>query len=77
VDIQGKLDCGHFFCFDCISGWSNTTNSCPLCKREFFRILKQSAKGLLIEEIIVEPKRIDLAQLLEEQEPNLENGKIA
>lgn len=50
------------------------TNSCPLCKREFFRIMKQSAAGLLIEEVVIQPKALDLELLLAEPEVNLDNG---
>lgn len=52
------------------------TNSCPLCKREFFCIFKQTSSGTLIEEVIVQPKAPDLEQLLAEPELDLANGKI-
>lgn len=73
-EYVGKLDCNHSFCIGCIQDWAKTTNSCPLCKREFFRILKHSSKGLLIDEIMVQPKRVNLEELLQDQEPNLDNG---
>lgn len=76
MDLQGKLDCEHRFCFSCIDGWSKTTNTCPLCKREFFRILKQSSKGLLIEEVIVQPKQVNLEELLEEPQANFDDGRL-
>jgi Ring finger domain len=30
--------CTHTFCFDCISTWADTENSCPLCKARFSKI---------------------------------------
>lgn len=30
--------CVHEFCFDCISTWSQTENSCPLCKQRFTQV---------------------------------------
>jgi len=33
---RGKLSsCDHGFCFDCIHKWSETTNTCPICKQRF------------------------------------------
>ncbi|CAG9326701.1 unnamed protein product [Blepharisma stoltei] len=41
VSYQGKLSCcNHNFCFDCITKWSQTENSCPLCKDRFHTITK-------------------------------------
>lgn len=35
----GRLPtCRHVFCFMCIQGWSQVTNLCPLCKKEFKKI---------------------------------------
>lgn len=32
----GYLPCAHLsWCFDCIVSWSNSTNTCPLCKSKF------------------------------------------
>jgi hypothetical protein len=30
-----SIVCDHKFCFECIHAWSQNTNSCPLCKKEF------------------------------------------
>ncbi|XP_057985263.1 probable E3 ubiquitin-protein ligase RHG1A [Hevea brasiliensis] len=30
----GKLDCGHYFHFDCIKQWLNQKNNCPICKKK-------------------------------------------
>jgi len=36
VKIRGKLNaCEHPFCFECISQWSKTANTCPFCKGRF------------------------------------------
>jgi len=36
---QGVLDsCRHGYCFSCIHRWSKVTNSCPMCKADFFTI---------------------------------------
>ena len=35
ITTAGVIGCGHEFCFDCIHRWSNTENSCPLCKKRF------------------------------------------
>ena len=70
--IQGKLECSHSFCFDCIMDWSKVTNMCPLCKREFFKITKQTYLGMAIEEVPIQPKIVNLDELL--QDADLQNG---
>ncbi|CAG9329354.1 unnamed protein product [Blepharisma stoltei] len=43
IEFQGKLDCcKHPFCFDCIERWSETENTCPLCKLRFTSITRVS-----------------------------------
>lgn len=33
---RGTLDCcNHIFCTQCILQWSEITNTCPICKRDF------------------------------------------
>ena len=39
---KGKLPCGHEFCFSCIERWSKETNKCPLCKKRFKTIQKNT-----------------------------------
>ena len=39
---KGKLPCGHEFCFSCIERWSKETNKCPLCKKRFDTIQKNT-----------------------------------
>ena len=39
---KGKLPCGHEFCFSCIERWSKETNKCPLCKKRFETIKKNT-----------------------------------
>lgn len=29
-----KLDCGHYYCNDCISSWFNEKLNCPICRKE-------------------------------------------
>lgn len=36
----------HIFCFDCIKLWSETENSCPLCKAKFNEITKRDPADL-------------------------------
>lgn len=31
---QGLLKCGHAFCYECISEWMETNNTCPICRKE-------------------------------------------
>lgn len=39
--VQGLLDCcQHEFCFACIEKWSQTENTCPMCKQRFTKIKK-------------------------------------
>ena len=39
---QGALACLHDqFCFDCIWGWGQISNKCPLCMKKFFSILNK------------------------------------
>ncbi|CAG9314654.1 unnamed protein product [Blepharisma stoltei] len=45
VEFQGKLDCcKHSFCFECIERWSQTENTCPLCKLRFTSITRISRR---------------------------------
>jgi hypothetical protein len=42
VKEQGSLDCcAHIFCFACIHRWSNSSNTCPICKQRFKSIEKK------------------------------------
>jgi hypothetical protein len=44
--VRGQIDsCLHKFCFSCIIKWSEVTNTCPVCKRNFRQVteLKDSA----------------------------------
>ena len=34
-----KLECGYFFCNDCISMWCAIEPTCPVCRREDVSIL--------------------------------------
>jgi hypothetical protein len=39
-DVSNIDGCAHLFCFSCIGKWSDTENSCPLCKTRFSRIAR-------------------------------------
>lgn len=46
---QASLDgCSHSFCFDCIKRWGNIRNSCPMCKRQFRKIVHNGTEMLNI-----------------------------
>jgi hypothetical protein len=46
---KASLDgCSHSFCFDCIKKWGNITNSCPMCKKQFVKILHNGTETLNI-----------------------------
>ena len=32
---QSRLECGHTFCFQCLSDWSKKKKACPCCRKEF------------------------------------------
>lgn len=41
IKTLGRLDCcDHYFCYDCIYKWSQSSNTCPLCKKRFAAISK-------------------------------------
>lgn len=40
IHTYGLINCGHIYCFNCISNWANQTNRCPLCKQKFNVIKK-------------------------------------
>jgi ribosomal protein L12E/L44/L45/RPP1/RPP2 len=39
-DVSNIDGCAHLYCFSCIGKWSDTENSCPLCKSRFSRIAR-------------------------------------
>jgi len=42
----GTIDsCGHVFCFSCIKLSASTSSLCPLCRREFKKIIKVDPSG--------------------------------
>ena len=43
---RGHIVCSHIFCFDCIVTWSQTTNTCPCCKRRFTKVIGRSHNRL-------------------------------
>eukprot|EP01017_Pseudomicrothorax_dubius_P036204 TRINITY_DN5162_c0_g1_i6.p1 TRINITY_DN5162_c0_g1~~TRINITY_DN5162_c0_g1_i6.p1 ORF type:complete len:379 (+),score=43.57 TRINITY_DN5162_c0_g1_i6:66-1202(+) len=55
---KGKLACRHEFCLGCIKDWSQVTNLCPLCKKDFKEILiGDLLKGYSDVKIKVKPRR--------------------
>ena len=36
---HGSKICNHSFCFKCIHKWSKENNTCPLCRKEFRRLI--------------------------------------
>ena len=32
--------CNHIYCNDCITKWMKISNKCPMCRRNFSRIIK-------------------------------------
>jgi len=39
IKLLGCLDsCQHYYCYDCILKWSQSSNTCPLCKKRFSTI---------------------------------------
>jgi hypothetical protein len=47
----GKLQCGHFFCFNCILESSKFATKCPYCRTPYTQILKGS-RMIQVEEVI-------------------------
>ncbi|CAM9955082.1 unnamed protein product, partial [Heterosigma akashiwo] len=43
-DLKATIPCNHAFCFSCIHKWSQTENSCPLCKKRFRFITKHEVE---------------------------------
>jgi hypothetical protein len=53
-DFTGSLKgCSHVFCFSCIHKWSQTENTCPMCKKDFKTISKSIGKKQLAVDIAV------------------------
>ena len=49
--------CGHIFCKDCIDQWTEVSNSCPLCKKEFKKIIYYTNDNKIIKERKVRKKQ--------------------
>ena len=54
-EVQGELNCGHKFCFDCIQQWARIATVCPLCKGAFSSITQRD--GHKHKCVTVTPKR--------------------
>lgn len=65
MDIIGKINCcEHKFCYLCIIQWSEITNLCPLCKKEFkfieeYQLINNSIKFISRYEVSAKRQRID------------------
>lgn len=42
VSRKAEIDCGHFFCMECIQKWAAIENTCPYCKQEFTKIVEKA-----------------------------------
>ena len=54
--------CNHAFCFECIKRWSETENTCPMCKKRFNAIKRK---------LFIQPKNIlkkNTNKLLDDEE---------
>ena len=49
--------CGHIFCKECIDQWTEVSNSCPLCKKEFKKIIYYTEDNKIIKERKVRKKQ--------------------
>jgi len=45
VEATKIVECGHIFCFSCISKWCNVSNSCPLCQQRFLKLHRLGGGG--------------------------------
>jgi hypothetical protein len=61
-------NCNHDFCKSCITEWSKKTNVCPLCKKEFKKIIYYDEKGKR-REINVKKKKLEIE--MDEEDLNL------
>jgi hypothetical protein len=58
IQEQGVIDsCNHSFCVDCISKWSEESNTCPVCKQRFNSIRKKSLVTGRLSDIQQVPQR--------------------
>jgi len=45
LQSQCQLDsCEHVFCFECILRWTQTSSTCPLCKRPVTRLFRSGSR---------------------------------
>ena len=55
TDVIGKINCGHSFCFECISMWCATSSTCCSCRASVSEIRKMQrlpiAKALEFQEL--------------------------
>ena len=56
---EGKLECGHRFCYKCIKEWAKYTNACPNCNLEINKI-KMYAENRFIKFIKLKNKRLSI-----------------
>jgi len=63
-DHAGILDCcKHAYCFDCIVKWSDSSNTCPQCKRRIKRIAKtETATGKKVNTKYIKKRDLNSSQ---------------
>ncbi len=69
INNLANLDnCNHYFCKNCIMLWSKKTNLCPMCKKEFKKIIYYE-KGKP-KEYKVKKRRLEIEDVMEEEDFN-------
>jgi hypothetical protein len=48
---KSRLNCGHFFCFQCLVEWCRVKLECPTCRQPFADFVHQSAGSAQQEEV--------------------------
>ena len=48
---KSRLNCGHFFCFQCLVEWCRVKLQCPTCRQPFADFVHQSAGSAQQEEV--------------------------
>lgn len=66
IKSKAVIDCGHFFCLDCITTWAAIENTCPFCKKEFTKIIhkaitKKSDKRRMSASLIIRKSKTTVA----------------
>ena len=43
--------CNHEFCFACIVQWANTSNTCPLCQKRFYHLMRDKKVAVKVKQV--------------------------